>query len=173
LPPASGGKTKLLSRRVSGRSAGNRLTACPGARQALIHYIGVTNEWRAKLGTKLVHLEKRRRTCARVSYLTHIYQLRAWEARKQWIYEYDWQKWLPAKWYRVAHCETQVNWSHDSGTYVSAFGIYRPAYADDAAHIGLPSWDAPGHRTPREQYLTALSHYNLHGGFSGWGCRGA
>ena len=86
---------------------------------------------------------------------------------------YSWQDWLPAKWQRIARCETGIDWRWDSGTYVSAFGIYRSGYAADARAVGLPSWDAPGHRTPRQQYLTALSHYRLHGGFSGWGCRNA
>lgn len=88
-------------------------------------------------------------------------------------YHFDWQAWLPPKWYRVARCETHVNWHHDSGTYVSAFGIYRPAYADDARRAGVPGWDEPGQRTPREQFEAALAHYRAHGGFSGWGCRGA
>jgi len=99
-------------------------------------------------------------------------------------YQYDWQTWMPrgSKWYRVASCETgygrDPNWSHDSGTYVSAFGIFRPGYADDAHRVGNMSWDETVRArgtvpTPREQYEAALSHYRAHGGFSGWGCRGA
>jgi hypothetical protein len=109
----------------------------------------------------LAHVMQGKARAARLAYF-------AWH-REQW----EWRRWLPAKWYRIARCETGVRWDWDSGTYVSAFGIYRAGYADDAAHVGLPSWDAPGQRTPREQYLTALSHYRLHGGFSGWGCRNA
>lgn len=100
-------------------------------------------------------------------------ELAAWQH-----HQYAWQRWLPAKWYRVARCETGVNWSHDSGTYVGAFGIYRAGYADDAARVGNMSWDETVRArgtvpTPREQYDAALSHYRAHGGFSGWGCRGA
>lgn len=99
-------------------------------------------------------------------------------------YQYAWWTWMPrgSKWYRVASCETgygqDPNWSHDSGTYVSAFGIYRPGYADDAHRVGNMSWDETVRArgtvpTPREQFEAALSHYRAHGGFSGWGCRGA
>jgi hypothetical protein len=97
---------------------------------------------------------------------------------------YQWWRWMPrgSKWYRVASCETgygrDPNFAHDSGTYVSAFGIYRPGYADDAHRVGNLSWDETIRArgtvpTPREQYDAAVSHYNAHGGFSGWGCRGA
>jgi hypothetical protein len=99
-------------------------------------------------------------------------------------WHYDWTVWMPrgSKWWRVASCETgygrDPNWAHDSGTYVSAFGIYRPGYADDAHRVGNLSWDETRRQlgrlpTPREQYEAALSHYRAHGGFSGWGCRGA
>lgn len=102
-----------------------------------------------------------------------------------WVtWNYSWWLWMPrgSKAYRVASCETgygrDPNWSHDSGTYVSAFGIYRPAYADDAHRIGNLSWDETIREhgripTPREQYDAMLSHQAAHGGWSGWGCRGA
>lgn len=115
------------------------------------------------------------------------WQNRAADARVEadrWVdTNYAWWKWLPDKWQRVGACETGYgrrpgNWSHDSGTYVSAFGIYRAGYADDAHRIGNLSWDETRRDlgrlpTPREQYDAALSHYRAHGGFSGWGCRGA
>jgi hypothetical protein len=85
---------------------------------------------------------------------------------------------LPPNWLAVAICESghnPPNFAHDSGTYVSAFGIFRPGYADDAHRIGNLSWDetlrARGEPpTPREQYEAALSHYREHG--DGWGCPG-
>lgn len=96
---------------------------------------------------------------------------------------FAWSEWLPDKWQRVGACETGYgrrpgNWTHDSGTYVSAFGIYRAGYDDDAHRIGNLGWDETKRElgrlpTPREQYEAALSHYRAHGGFSGWGCRGA
>ena len=91
-------------------------------------------------------------------------------------YHYAWREWLPAVWQRLARCETGVRWDWDSGSYVSAFGIYRPGYAEDAHRIGQFSWDETKrklHRlpTPREQFDAALLHYRAHGGFDGWGCR--
>jgi len=115
-------------------------------------------------------------------YLASRWRSKAHAARRayeRWAhYHYAWRDWLPAKWYRIARCETGVRWDWDSGSYVSAFGIYRDGYADDAHRIGQLSWDETKRRlgrlpTPREQFNAALSHYNAHGGFSGWGCRGA
>lgn len=94
-------------------------------------------------------------------------------SRRDW----DWRSWLPDKWARIGACETGYgkrpgNWHWDSGRYVSAFGIYRAAYAQYAHEIGLPGWDEPGVRTPREQYRVAMRIYH-HYGLSGWGCRNA
>lgn len=149
---------------------------CPGARKALAFYRAAYATHRAAMRLSgppgLV-----RYGCGATRRRAAEWRERAHAARAElarWLRDqYAWWEWLPDKWRRVATCETRLNWRHDSGTYVSAFGIYRPAYADDAAHAGLPAWDDPGERTPREQYETALSHYRLHGGFSGWGCRGA
>lgn len=98
--------------------------------------------------------------------------------------QYAWWTWMPrgSKEYRVASCETgygrDPNWAHDSGTYVSAFGIYRAGYADDAHRVGNLGWDETIRRygripSPREQYQAMMSHRAAHGGWSGWGCRGA
>jgi hypothetical protein len=94
---------------------------------------------------------------------------------------------MPAKHQRVAACETGhqggtgpggSRWDWDSGTYVSAFGIYRPAYNDDAHRVGNLGWDETIRRlgrfpSPREQMQAVDSHRAAHGGWSGWGCRGA
>jgi hypothetical protein len=102
-------------------------------------------------------------------------------------YHYAWWEWLPAKHQRVARCETGYQggtgpggsrWDWDSGLYVSAFGIYRPAYDDDAHRAGNLGWDETIRKlgrypTPREQYQAVESHRAAHGGWSGWGCRGA
>ena len=119
----------------------------------------------------LAHVLRRKAQAARIRY-------EAW-----WEYHWHWQAWLPDKWARLGACETGYgrwpgDWTWDSGQYVSAFGIYRPGYADDAHRIGALSWDETIrklHRlpTPREQFKAALSHYRAHEGFSGWGCRGA
>jgi len=113
---------------------------------------------------------------------------RAWQAKRAysgWKRDnYHWWLFMPrgSKAYRVASCETgygrDPNFAHDSGTYVSAFGIYRPGYADDAHRVGNLSWDETLRQlgripTPLEQYQAMESHRAQHGGWSGWGCRGA
>ena len=127
-------------------------------------------------------LAERPRSCAQVRYLARVWRERARVARRQFEawhrHEYAWREWLPARWKRLIQCETFSNFRWNSGRYVSAFGIYRPAYADDAHRIGNLSWGETLQKlkrypTPREQYEAALSHYGTHGGFSGWGCRGA
>lgn len=124
-------------------------------------------------------------------YLAHVLQrkARAWRLRAEaWLeYHYNWRSWMPAKHQRVAACETGhqggtgpggSRWDWDSGTYVSAFGIYRAGYDDDAHRIGNLGWDETIRKlgrypTPREQMQAADSHRAAHGGWSGWGCRGA
>jgi hypothetical protein len=91
--------------------------------------------------------------------------------KQKWQYRY--QVWLPAKWYRIARCETGVNWHHSNSQYISAFGISRQAYDEDARAMNAPPWNDARHPTPWNQYRAALGHYKLHGGFAGWGCRGA
>jgi len=112
------------------------------------------------------------------------WRARAAKARtrfKVWFrQEYAWWLWLPANWRHLGACETGYgrepgNWAWDSGSYVSAFGIYRSGYADDAHRIGNLSWDETISRlhrlpTPREQYDAGLSHYRANG--DGWGCPG-
>ena len=99
------------------------------------------------------------------------------EIKRQW----NWQAFLPAKWYRLGSCETgygrDPNWFHANSRYVSAFGIqrgsYPGAYDHDAARVGMPPWNDTSPPTPWQQYKTALSHHDNYGGFSGWGCRNA
>ena len=101
-------------------------------------------------------------------------------------WQYRWWVWLPDKWQRLGACETGEgkrpgNWHHENSGYVSAFGIQRthswPApsgtYDADADAAGMPHWSDHPFPTPWQQYRTALAHYRLHGGFSGWGCRNA
>ena len=132
------------------------------------------------MGTTAVELAQSRNRCP--LYLGHVLRLKAYATRARveaWLEaQFHWEAWLPDKWRRIGICETSLRWDWDSGTYVSAFGIYRAGYADDAHRIGHLSWDETIARlgrlpTPREQYDAALSHYRANGGFSGWGCRGA
>lgn len=93
---------------------------------------------------------------------------------------FRWEEWLPDNWRRLGACETGYgqppgNWSHDSGRFVSAFGIERRNYALDARRVGNLSWDTTRSRlgrlpTPREQYDAAVSHLETYG--DGWGCPG-
>lgn len=130
-------------------------------------------------------------------YLVHVLQrkARAWRLRlERWFdYQYDWRSWMPAKHRRVGACETGYgrepgNFSWDTrvfdgegnfvGGYVSFAGIYGPGYDDDAHRVGNLGWDETVrklHRlpTPREQMQAVDSHREAHGGWSGWGCRGA
>lgn len=168
------------------------------ARRALAFYVRRALEWRAKMGAgparpTLGSSGTGRYTsplpCPR--YLAHVLRRKAYAARRAWerwhAYHYDWRSWMPAKHQRVAACETGhqggsgpggSRWDWDSGTYVSAFGIYRPAYDDDARRVGNLGWDETRRRlgrfpTPREQMQAVDSHRAAHGGWSGWGCRGA
>ncbi len=101
-------------------------------------------------------------------YLAHVLQRKARAARRAYdnwyFHEWRWDHWLPAKYYRVARCETGVRWDWDSGTYVSAFGIIRVAY----------EWYHPwtGRNSPREQYEVAAAIQRRFG-WSAWGCGSA
>jgi hypothetical protein len=91
------------------------------------------------------------------------------ERARQW----NWQAFLPGEWRRLGVCETGLNWRHANGSFVSAFGISRQAYDEDAAVMGAPPWNDARPPSPWNQYQAALGHHRIHGGFSGWGCRGA
>jgi hypothetical protein len=99
--------------------------------------------------------------------------------RLRYRFEYDWRRWLPDKFARVGACETGYgqrpgSWTWDTrqfdaqghfvGGYVSAFGIYAPAY--EAFH----RWT--GLNTPREQYEVAAAIHERYG-WGAWGCGGA
>jgi hypothetical protein len=130
------------------------------------------NEWRVKMGAgQSGYANQRPRTCPR--YLAHVLQRKAHAARLaygRWHREqYEWWRWLPDKFARVGACETGYgkrpgDWTWDSGTYVSAFGIYRPAY--EAYH----RWT--GHNTPHEQFEVAAA-IQARFGWGAWGCGGA
>jgi len=167
-----------------------RVTApdkCPSARRAVIYYGRRLTQWRAKMGVPA-------RTAARQSsavtsrlgcprYLAHVLQRKARAARlayERWYeHEWHWQAWLPDKFARLGACETGYGkrpglWTWDTrqfdaqghfvGGYVSAFGIYAPAY--EAYH----RWT--GRNTPREQYEVAAA-IQARFGWGAWGCGGA
>lgn len=76
---------------------------------------------------------------------------------------------MPAKWVRIANCETGIRFDWDSGAYQGAFGF------------AVSSWDAfrpPGfpseayEASPRQQFIVA-ERIRARFGYSGWGCRNA
>lgn len=165
---------------------------CPAARKAVRYYESRLRFWAHQMGAGTSLAEGRSEAKAACPhYLAHVLQRKAHAARiayGRWHeYHYAWRKWMPAKHQRVAQCETGYQggtgpggsrWDWDSGTYVSAFGIYRQGYDDDAHRVGNLGWDETIRRlgrypTPREQMQAADSHRAAHGGWSGWGCRGA
>jgi len=160
---------------------------CPGAQQAIGHYRRQYTKARSSMGLEGAP-PRAWYPCPAAQRRASEWRARAHAAARElatWTRDnYAWWLWMTrgSKAYRVASCETgygrDPNWAHDSGTYVSAFGIFRPGYADDAHRIGNLSWDETISRygrvpTPREQYEAMLSHQRAHGGWSGWGCRGA
>ena len=146
-----------------------RPESCGDAKRGLRFYRRQERRWRTKMGAAQPakyrpSRESRMTACPRVRHLAAVARTRARHAHRvylRWWREYAWQDWLPAKFYRVARCETGVDWTFDSGTYVSAFGIIRVAF---------PGWN--GHNTPREQYEVADS-IRARYGWSAWGCGGA
>lgn len=158
--------------------------ACTDARKGLRYYRRQTAFLRSKMGQESPRLSSGASpagSCPAIRNQAKRWRTKARNARlryERWhTWHYAWWKWLPEKFARVGACETGYgrrpgNWAWDSGTYVSAFGIYRPAYAQFAHATGTPSWDAPGHRTPREQFIVA-SAIQARFGWGAWGCGGA
>lgn len=161
------------------------------ARKALAYYRKQRAYWLSMREVKAKPVSTQPKGCGltRLKLQQEVRNVRAAKiAYRKWQhYHFNWQAWMPAKHQRVARCETGYQggtgpggsrWDWDSGTYVSAFGIYRPAYNDDAHRVGNLGWDETKRvlgrlPTPREQMQAVDSHRAAHGGWSGWGCRGA
>ena len=146
---------------------------CPGVRKALRFYTGRWQHWLSLRGQAERPLA-RGVGCPR--YLLKVRKAKAVAAHRAWnryfIYHWAWSEWLPDKYARVGACETGYgkrpgSWSWDSGTYISAFGIYRPAYAQFASAIGVPQWHI--RHTPRDQYRVAAA-IQARFGWGAWGC---
>lgn len=79
-------------------------------------------------------------------------------------------KWLPAKWYRLARCETGMRWRWGSQfahpIYGGAFGIYIPTW-QMYARPGEPRY--PWNASPRLQLVVARRIAARHTMYS-WGC---
>ena len=182
--PASGAASTTVLPTVA--ASGHTLMACPTARQGLRFYTSRLNFWRGKMLATTERHEwtkvgsnpaSHRSTCPR--YLAKLMRSKAHAARvayANWrFYHYRWDHWLPAKWYRIARCETGVNWRHSNSGYAGAFGFalsswtaFRGRADPKAGPYPAEAWQA----TPRQQYEVALAIYRAFG-FSGWGCRGA
>ncbi len=165
-----------------------RVTAC-SARKDVRYYRSRLNYWAQRMGAgESAGQSGSARTSAALPggnrprlpgvaacphYLAHVLQRKAHAAHRAYLRwhrdQYEWQLWLPDKFARVGACETGYgrkpgSWRWDSGMYVSAFGIYRPAY--EAYH----RWT--GRNTPREQYEVAAAIQARYG-WGAWGCGGA
>lgn len=152
---------------------------CAGSNRAIDYYRRVVRDTLERIGP--VDLPARRWWgCESARRRAVEWRAKARRARtvvEKWLADqYAWERWLPDKFARVGACETGYgqrpgNWAHDSGTYVSAFGIIRSAYDDFSHRLGYPGWDEGG-RTPRQQYEVAAAIEAAYG-WSAWGCGGA
>lgn len=181
--PSPGSAKDPVARAVSGHPLDQPPhRSCSSTFKAIRYYTGRINYWRSKMGAE--HMSPSARRPAGGVCPRYLAQLLKWKAHlakvryfSWWNYHWNWQSWLPDKYARVGACETGYgqrpgNWSWDSGTYVSAFGIYRPGYNSFSHQLGLPGWDDPGVRTPRQQYLVA-QYIQGRFGWGAWGCGAA
>lgn len=75
-------------------------------------------------------------------------------------------RWLPRIWWSIGMCETGLDWHFANSSYVTAFGIYRPAWASfRSSHEPA----VPEQATPQQQLAVARAIWRRYG-FSGWGC---
>lgn len=158
---------------IAARKSIRVTSAACTARRGLRFYTSRWLFWRGKMGAGASRTSRAVIPTSCPLYLAQIRRTKAHAARLayyRWFKdEWNWQAWLPDKFARVGACETGYgkrpgSWTWDSGTYVSAFGIYRPAY--EAYH----RWT--GHNSPREQYEVAAAIQRRFG-WSAWGCGGA
>jgi hypothetical protein len=157
---------------------------CPSVRKAVRFYQRRYLAWYNKMGAGMsprgqlgvatppaVHGASAKASCPR--YLAHVWQRKAHAARlayERWYRnQWNWRAWLPAKWYRIARCETGVRWDWNSGAYQGAFGFAVSSW-DSFRPTGYPSEAYLA--TPRQQWQVALAIWRRYG-FSGWGCRNA
>lgn len=174
---------KSKNRKTASAAAGAVLP-CPGARTALTYYRAAYARHRAA--------QRLPGPVPFVRYDCPSTQRRAIEWRDRATIErlvaegwrdfhFDWSEWLPRTWYVVGRCETGYGgaprFTHQNGSFVSAFGISRREYNRDAAHMGAPPWPSYAEQadgvplpTPREQLLAAIGHYRRFG--DGWTCPG-
>ena len=149
---------------------------CAGVRKAVRFYERRMNEWKLKMGLSVTASTS---TFGCPRYRLHVLQRKARAARlayQNWhFYHYRWDHWLPAKWYRIARCETGVNWRHSNSSYEGAFGFALSSWDAFVPYADRKAGPYPANAylaTPRQQYEVALAIWRRYG-LSGWGCRGA
>lgn len=142
---------------------------CRSARKAVVWYRARARSWAHKMGQPGPRHGSFELGCPAVRKAASFWRAKAALNRRRyerWAHDYAWWLWLPAKWVRIARCETGVRWDWTQPSYISAFGIYRSSwYAFGGSH-----WT--GHNTPREQFEVA-SRIHARYGWSAWGCGGA
>lgn len=157
---------------TNGAQAGEMQQKCPKLKQGIAYYQHKTWAIQDKFGVRRTEVSKH--NIVSCKYALWVRNAWKWRAKHEnHVLQHRWQLWLPSKWYRLAICETHLNWQHQNGSYVSAFGISRREYDNDAAYNKAPPWNDVKPPSPWYQYQAALGHYARFGGFSGWGCRGA
>lgn len=167
------------------------LTASPrvapekcSARKAVRFYARRIAYWRDKMGAASVTDRSLPRGITRLSdgcprYLSKVLRAKAYALRREYArwhaYMYDWRSWLPAKWVRIAICETGLNWRHSNSSYEGAFGFALSSWDAFVPYADRKAGPYPPNAylaTPRQQYEVALAIWRRYG-LSGWGCRAA
>lgn len=152
---------------------------CKPVQKALRFYTARWQYWTKMRGAE-ANKSARIGNCPRYLLKIRVQKARAAHAAyERWVKdEWNWQAWLPAKWQRIARCETGYHggtgpggsrWDWNSGPYQGAFGFAVSTW-DQFKPPGAPSeayW-----ATPREQYECALNVYYRFG-YGAWGCGGA
>lgn len=158
--------------------------SCKSVEKAIVYYRSKVWYYQTKLNTARSptnYPERKKNACAYKKFVVTSWRGQAREYYKEyakWMYDYAWWIWLPAKWQRVARCETgyqggtgpgESRWDWNSGPYQGAFGFanstwdgYKPRGAPSEAYLA----------TPRQQYQAAENVKAVFG-YGAWGCGGA
>ena len=178
VAPVTSGVSSHVRRDTQGQGGpSHRAANCPSARKAVKFYAGRIAYWRSKMGAPALDIPPHAGRCPR--YLSKVLRAKAHAAHKAFIrwqeYHYAWRSWLPAKWQRIAICETGMNWRHSNSSYEGAFGFAKSSWDSFKYHADRKAGPYPEdawQATPRQQYEVALAIWRRYG-LSGWGCRNA
>lgn len=125
---------------------------CPGALRAVRFYRAAFTHWQGRMGLSGAQ-DAILTACRHLRRAAGDWQYRASQARKTWIQEYDWRRWLPEHWVNLAQCEEGLDWRHHSGGYEGTFAFATSTW-DTYRYPSYPlrAWRA----TPRQQWRVAL-----------------